>query len=358
VLYFLIMFFISEATAFKSSSYKMSHQSDDYDYSSSNSKKTSSSSSKQSKPTSSANGANSGSGSTGHSSTTSTSTGSIVYQFVLGLIEGLDGGNIAWEKCLPASLQSSNLNDTTQTGPVTAALSNVHGPLLVVEDAVKLGVKVMCTFKSDVKKYLSGKINPKAPSLMQLMVKKLHKLKKNKGIGSDIEHDEEHIISSGKHIVSTGEHDASHVVSKGTHNVEGIISDVWQDIADKILPMIQKEVQSISASFYQVFHSTLWKNIVLFISCLKSGAAGAQQLVKVFYGFETKIDALIEATAADVLPVVVVIVDLIIDMICNYEDFLKAFNYLADAIQASNAAQKSNYSGRFIGGLINAVGTS
>jgi len=136
------------------------------------------------------------------------------------------------------------------------------------------------------------------------------------------------------------------------------VNVVWKDIADKVYDLIESEVHGISSGFYSVFHSPLWQGTIQLMTCLESGVAGAAQIILVFKGFETKISELIEAAAADLVPAIVVIINLVIDMICNYKDFLVAFNYLAEAISATTAPQKANDSGRFIGGLIHAIGTS
>jgi len=237
----------------------------------------------------------------------------------LGVVTGLSGGEAGWQQCLPATWQSANAADDGGSSPIADKLNSLSGPLGVVKDIVGFGVKIACKFKNKLQDWLLEKLKRKfyRRRYFRFIQKRTRSSRKHKKI------------------------DLNPITALG--------NKIW----DKIKGMIS----SIAQKVHDFFQSDWMTKLMNFFNCVKSAVQAAKNMVSMVTGFISKVRDITTAASAGGFPVIAAVLKILIDCICNYEQFFKALDFLIKGIKASGTS-RFNYLGQFVGGLIYAVGTA
>jgi len=238
----------------------------------------------------------------------------------MGIVEGLAKKETGWETCLPKGWESANVSDDSSVSPIDNKLASMNGAMGLIKDLVGFALKAACAAKKAVSDFISKIINKalgKGRKTMRFMQKS----------------------------------DAIRALTEAERNVV-------EDMANKVWNFIKAKANEIATKVKDFFSGDYMTKITTFIGCVKSAVTAGKNIAAVVQGFITKVNT-ITAAAGTGPGLVVPVVNLIIDLVCNYDQFKTAVDDLIKAVgEKSDKPKRYNYIGRFIGGLINAVGTA
>jgi hypothetical protein len=138
--------------------------------------------------------------------------------------------------------------------------------------------------------------------------------------------------------------------------VKSWVEAVWADIKDFALEFIHN-IKLFWIHFIQTLYSYLNSDFIAKITdvmkCMKKSYGMVQSIIDVISGIITRVTEIASIVAGNFLA----IFKIFIDLMCNFEVFRTAINYLIDGIEAENTNVKYRHFGRFVGTLIKALTT-
>jgi len=269
-------------------------------------------------------------------------TSNSFFSFVVGMIEGCADNETGFYECLPDAWKKDTGADPGQTGALDTAYQGWSAPVRKFLEFSSLLISAVCWVRSTVISILSY-ISDKLFGRRRMMF--LEGKAQNK---SSRFMTRSHMISS---IAKTWMKSKSEVAAK-IDLVPDWVKDWFRSIADKLNEWYQK----IKA----FFESETWQNIMRIVNCILSAKTAGQNLIDVFNGIKGKYEVFTRAIKLTGFVVLIVLIDMLVGLICNWEKFKRAINYFIAAWNRSDSdkAMKWFYYGKATGTLINAIATA
>ena len=136
---------------------------------------------------------------------------------------------------------------------------------------------------------------------------------------------------------------------------------LWQSLEillQKPLQQVLNLAKAIVTMIKTFASSNTIKTLKTVLDCGIKAGKWAVGIVKVIYGFYSKIQEIAEGLAADGVGVVVPIADIITGLICKWKDFATAVDDLIKAFKQRDANKRAQLLGRFLGRIVYAIGTA
>jgi hypothetical protein len=170
-------------------------------------------------------------------------------------------------------------------------------------------------------------------------------------------------VTWGKNAITQTEQDFNTAVNAAkawideqVANIEAIAQEVFSGIGHVIIEIYDALIDAKNA-IVKFFQSGGFNTIKQFLYCVTSSGLAGVQIYNTFNGFYTKYDTFIASASAGPIGEGADATELLIGLICNWQKFTKAIDYLVNA-QTTTGDQQYMWWGEFAGMLMNAIGTS
>lgn len=266
-------------------------------------------------------------------------------QFGLGLATEIAGG-VAIDSCLPEAWR----NATPNQSEIDAVENNVVSEKTTWENFKNIlghTVDAICFFKelkTEAFKWIASKLGV----TLRRHIRRLIQGKTRKRYRWEFD---EHFfattaskISAAAHSIKNGTVNVVNYVGKKIDEIELGIKTTLRDIFQPATTLLQGMKQKL----HDFFGSSLMTNIVAFITCIKNLGNAVYLVAKTFTSITTTIASLASGSP-------IAWVEVIVGLICAYDDIKIAAGYLTGAF-SETGAKRWNLIGRFVGKLIYILG--
>lgn len=267
--------------------------------------------------------------------------------FIIGVFESMGGDSAKLTKCVPEDWKKKGkaIDDATTTMNNSFA-SWIEG-LKNFMNAGKPVINFLCGKRDLVMKLISGLV---------LKTMKEEKRRKFREI-SFLQTNMQKKISSKRFVSATYMRNHRAIMAVSETKVQWL----WNDIANKIFTTwfkpILKHVMKLVKGVIKMFTNKLFGFIKKALGCVKTLKKGVAAVFKTFNKLMDKFEVLVKASANPVI-LVITIIDYIVAMVCNWENFEKAVNFLAGGLNEEDVKKKWLLLGKALGSLLYALGSS
>ncbi len=256
-----------------------------------------------------------------------------IRSFLVGCCNSLSGGTSGVYNCLPASWKSRPSSRDNPNGNDVSSFSSSAQSVIKVIGKV---IRVACKFKSIVMKFFGGKRR-----LFFLKRRFFLLTGRRWGFFKKIWH---HVKKAAHHVV----HAVKHVVSKVAGAAKWLANKIGS-AALAVLKGITRFVKNIINKIKAFFKSPFMQKMIFFFKCLMKGRTAIKNAIRAIRGFISRIRELATGIPG--------VVKFVIDMICNFNCFVKAVDYVISAIRHSGNRRAEDF-GRFVCKLVYCIGTA
>jgi hypothetical protein len=256
------------------------------------------------------------------------------YQLFFGVVKGLSGVSdkemaVLNEKCLPESWKGAVATSTE----VAATAAEDKSTWTKILDGISVVLKFICFFKVKIKDLFAGKVARYVRRRKHRMfVQSMARYKKAMWFWEDVAH----AISSAWGSITNMLSKAWNEVKEFAGHIFTNMKAIWTSIVDRIKGILASDfVQTLKTVF----------------QCAKGLGDVIKGIIKVITATVERIADIVKIAAGDV----VALASVIIDLICNFDDFREAVNKFIDGIHETNTLKKYNDFGQFFGILFKAL---
>jgi hypothetical protein len=265
------------------------------------------------------------------------------YNLAMGVLGELAGGNHeAVQGCLPDEWKTEGGEQQpaqAETDPSTVTQSS--GVLEKIVSIVGGIIDMFCKVKDWVKGLLVKRLYKRYHLKYSFIQRKMRKWgwlsRAWNSVKSAAKSVGNAVVSAGKAVYNGVKAGVSWVyeqAKKVVMAIVGKITEVWNSLVEKI---------------QGIFNSPIVQKLLGIFECLQGLQGAAAELVAVVKGIITKVRKIMTMGLLG-------LVDVLLDLICNWKEFKAAVDFLLAGIRESNTVQKFKLIGKFIGKLLFAIG--
>jgi len=265
--------------------------------------------------------------------------------FLVGTAEGLAGNNVDFYQCFPDEWKTQVKADSLKTNGLDNSFQGWGEGLKLFITASGTVIEFFCNFRETVMKFISG--------VVLLYVKVLSKRKRKfRSSFLELNSATDRSISSFKRNYM-----ARKLQSISSAKVEGIWDDIKNWAFKNWIDPIRNKISQFILKIKQFFESETVQMIIKFIKCAMSAGSAISEIYSTFQGFYDKFKILM-AALPNPITLILVIVDYVTALICNWKKFKTGINYFINAWNNNNVNLKWLFYGKAVGTFFNAIGTA
>jgi hypothetical protein len=246
------------------------------------------------------------------------------------------GAHADIQGCLPDNWKTDAQASEPTDDSANQQVAQSSGTLKKIVDTVETVIKQVCQFKDTIKGFLVKRY-VKRSVLRQLLEKRGRKWGFLKKIGSSISSGAKKAAAAAKAAAKK----AAEIAAKAAKAAAAVIKKVV-DVIKKVWAQFVKVVKAF-------FASPLMASIKSVFTCVQGMQTAGEQLVATVKGIIAKFQKIMTGTAVG-------IIDVLIDLICNWDDFKAAIAFLTQAQGEKDVVNKWGLIGKFVGKLLFAIG--
>jgi hypothetical protein len=280
-----------------------------------------------------------------------------LFLFLVGFVENLGGIPGIVNSCVPDSWKTGSF--TTSTSDLEDGWENLNSGFRDIIKNIGSSVSGLCTIKSLISPFMSG-----GKSFIQKKsTLKSHLIKKGFFGIPFVDDVADFISDSAKEVKKT--------VDKVTKPVKDVIKPIEKFVPNPISPLpglspLNLNLLNLFKDAYGIFLKAFraividknFLNSINIFQCLTNTGKFAVNMASVIMGIYRKIQLISAALAAGGAPVVIPLIDIMINLICHWQDFVSASNSLSVAIKTKDKSEKWDALGRFFGSLSRIIATA
>ena len=249
------------------------------------------------------------------------------YQLFVGMLAGLanlsDSDVANLNKCVPSAWQAVDTSAGANDSPAGQSKST----WTTILDGLEKIINIVCKFKDQIKKMLVGRIRRqvKRYQYKMLLQKSMNRYKKAVGWFDSIK-----------------------------NGVAGVANAAWNAVkgtAENFVKNARVFIDAVRQKVTAFLNSDFVAKIKLFYECVQNAKSAAKNVIDAI----KRLFELVKKISLIVGGDMVTLGKLIVDLICNFSLFRKAFTYLADSFSTNETVKKYSLIGKFIGTFLNAV---
>jgi Beta/Gamma crystallin len=272
-------------------------------------------------------------------------TSNSFFNFIIGTVEGLGGNNVGFYKCFPQefmvpvqaeSLESKALEKSFQGwSDGINTFINISGFLL----------EPFCFLREKVMTFISGLIIFLIKQFIERKRKfRLSFLEMNSGTFKS--------ISSFKRMVISRK-----MMRMTSSRVQGLFDDILNSALKNWIYPIKEKIVNFIDKVKAFFDSDLFKKIIKFIKCILSVGSLIKEMWDTLSGFVSKFENFL-AASTNPITLIIIIVDYVTGLMCNWKKFKEAVNYFLNAWNNNDSRLKWLFYGKALGTFLNAIGNA
>jgi hypothetical protein len=275
--------------------------------------------------------------------------------FLIGTLEGLGGNETGFYQCLPdAWKKKGNVADTEVKG-LNSSFNDWSPGLSTFLSASEPVIKFACSTRDHIMKMISG--------LVSLGLKK--QLKRKFREASFMQFSEKNKRTEKTKRKMHSKRFAAAAYMRNYRAVmlisEAKVQWFWDDIKNNIFKQwfqpIQNKVTSLVQSISNFFKNPIFAQIRKAYDCVQTLKNAAKTIVDTLKELKNKFDVLMQAASNQVL-LIITVVDYLLAMICNWQKFKQAVEFLIGGLSNKDDKMKWLLFGKALGTLFFAVSTS
>jgi hypothetical protein len=260
------------------------------------------------------------------------------FSFMVGAIEAIGGDITGWYECLPKEWTKEVNNDVIKTSGVDAQLANLNESFQNVLKVIGVVVQATCAVRDAVLivvKQILGNDGKKSFFLLEGKFVR-RRFKSKRGVLDWIQN-----TTSDTWVV-----------------VKDSVTSAWNSLSQPVkdaIDKIKEELLKLKKKLQEFFKGPAWDNMVKVGLCVSTGMKFAKEVSTLFKSGYDKIVNINMGLALGGVAVILVLADIIIGLICNWEEFKKAIDSFFTGAGKSDKNEKAYFYGRGAGGLFRAI---
>jgi hypothetical protein len=269
------------------------------------------------------------------------------FSFVVGVIEGAAGNETGFYQCLPDSWRKETGEDPGKVGAVDSAFQGWSGSLKTFLNFSGALISAVC--------YIRGAII----SILTFISNQLFGSRRRRMILLESEKSKTQTKAKKAKARRTGLMRVAKYTGKTVAQVQTDMKWV-PDWVSNIFGSIRDKINEWYTKITDFFKSETWQNFMKLVNCVLSAKTAGETLKSVFEGIKSKYETISRAVKLTGMVLLVVLVDMLVGLICNWELFKTSINYFIAAWNRPNTDKpmKWFYYGKALGTFVNAVATA
>jgi hypothetical protein len=251
------------------------------------------------------------------------------YQLVMGVFHSLtDGSSAGVQQCLPQSWRSQDTKEEADNA--SCQVQSKPSTLVRVLSVVSKVIKVVCKFKNLTKKLLRRKLRRRMKFVQRRFWRRFR-------------HWTRRAFNKAKIVFNRVGKSIKRTIRKGL------------SLGKRLLRLVVKALMKIwgffTSKIRKIFNSRIVQTVLKVFECVRDAKDSVVEIIQIVKGIIKKVH-MVTATAGTGAVVVLV------DMICNWDEFRRAIQYLIRSIKEKKILTKWNWIGRTIGQFFRAISTA
>jgi hypothetical protein len=251
------------------------------------------------------------------------------YQLFVGMLVGLadlsDSEVAKMSQCLPSEWQAADSTGEESKGASSSGQSSSDWTTIL--DGLEKIIGIVCKFKEQIKKMVTGRIR-------RYVMKYQYKMLLQK--------------SMSRYKKAVGFFDS---IKKGVSNLADIGFNAIKGTASVFVKNVKVFIDTIRQKFTAFLKSDLIQKIKLFYECIQNARSAGKKVIDAIKRLIELAKKIMTIIGGDM----VALGKLIIDLICNFPMFRKAFTYLSKSLNTQDQLIQYSLIGKFIGTFLNAA---
>jgi len=253
------------------------------------------------------------------------------YQLVVGMLVELanlsDKEVAQMNDCIPTDWQSADTSQESSGGSGGSNGGQSQSNWTTILDGLEKIIGVVCKFKDQIKKLLTGKIRRQVMRYQYRMLLQRSMTRFKRAVGW---------------------FDA---IKKGVSSFADAAWNAVKGVADGFVKHAKVFIDTVRQKFTAFLKSDIVQKIKVFADCLQKAKASAMKIINAVKKLIELVKKIMQIVGGDM----VTLGKLIVDLICNFSLFRKAFTFLSKALNVKDEIIKYSLMGKFIGTFLRAA---